>query len=133
MTRIDLNFTVNSNDTAVSVRVNATLLDILRDTLGLMGTHDGKPANACLVLAPDVAGRTVTTVEGLAVNGSLSDVQKSFIEYGALQCGYCTSGMIMSATAMLNEHGNNLTEAQVRQALAGNLCRSAAAPDTPRL
>lgn len=120
------------------MRPYATLLDVLRDTLGLMGTHegcrigecgactvllDGQAVNACLILAPDADGRVITTVEGLARNGTLNALQQSFVKHGALQCGYCTSGMLMTATAFLSEHPENMTEAQVREALAGNLCR----------
>lgn len=120
------------------MRAHATLLDVLRDALGLMGTHegcrigecgsctvllDGKAVNACLVLAPDADRRTITTVEGLEKNGILNALQQSFVKHGALQCGYCTSGMLMTATAFLSQNTENVTETQVRAALAGNLCR----------
>jgi carbon-monoxide dehydrogenase small subunit len=138
MSLLSIHLTVNSVPTDVSVRVYATLLDVLRDTLGLMGTHegcrtgecgactillDGHAVNACLVLAPDADGRAVTTVEGLAESSELNALQRSFVAYGALQCGYCTSGMLMSATACLNQQRENLTDAAVRAVIAGNLCR----------
>lgn len=138
MPLFDIHLTVNNIPTKVAVRPQATLLDVLRDALGLMGTHegcrvgecgsctvllDGKAVNACLVLAPDANGRAITTVEGLEQDGALNALQQSFVKHGALQCGYCTSGMLMTATAFLGEQNNAVTEMQVREALAGNLCR----------
>lgn len=138
MSLTNIHFTVNSIPTEIAVRAHATLLDVLRDALGLMGTHegcrigecgsctvllDGKAVNACLVLAPDADRRTITTVEGLEKNGILNALQQSFVKHGALQCGYCTSGMLMTATAFLSQNTENVTETQVRAALAGNLCR----------
>lgn len=85
---------------------------------------DGQAVNSCLVLAPDAVGHEITTVEGLAESGKLNALQTSFVRYGALQCGYCTSGMLLSATAFVNEHsGEKVSAAQVQAALAGNLCR----------
>ena len=84
---------------------------------------DGKPVNSCLFPAAEVEGRTVTTVEGLqGPHGKLSAVQKAFVDHGAIQCGFCTPGMIMSATALLSDHPDP-TEVQIREALAGNICR----------
>jgi aerobic carbon-monoxide dehydrogenase small subunit len=138
MTTILLTLTVNGIAYEPAARVNATLLDVLRDQLALMGTHegcrtgecgsctvllDGQAVNACLVLAPDADGREIMTVEGLAENGKLNPLQAAFVSHGALQCGYCTSGMLMSATAFLNQHQPHVTEFDVRAALAGNLCR----------
>jgi aerobic-type carbon monoxide dehydrogenase small subunit (CoxS/CutS family) len=115
-----------------------TLLDVLRG-LGLTGTNegcrtgecgactvwlDGQPVVACLVLAPRAAGRSVTTVEGLARSGALHPLQAAFVEHGALQCGFCTPGMLMTGAALLaGARSAPLPEAEVRAALAGNLCR----------
>lgn len=134
-----IHITVNGEAFAVTTAAHLTLLDLLRDNLGLLGTRegcrvgecgactvllDGRPVNACLVLAPDVEGRQVTTVEGLAQAGALNPLQTAFVRHGALQCGYCTSGMLMTATALLAEARKTpLTETEVRTGLAGNLCR----------
>ena len=83
---------------------------------------DGMPVNACLTLAVNVAGREVTTVEGLCEGGELSTVQQAFVDAGAIQCGYCMSGMIISATALLVKNTNPSRD-EIRQALSGNLCR----------
>ncbi|HZQ10671.1 MAG TPA: (2Fe-2S)-binding protein [Anaerolineae bacterium] len=138
MEQLSLALTVNGEAYQVTTRPYATLLDVLHDQLGLTGTHegcrmgecgscsvllDGHAVNACLVLAPDVEGRAVTTVEGLAENGSLSALQAAFVQCGALQCGYCTSGMLISAAAFLKRVQETPTAAEVRRALVGNLCR----------
>lgn len=138
MNTISIHFTVNGMQQDVAVRAHATLLDVLREQLGLMGTHegcrmgecgactvlmDGKAVNACLVLAPDAEGRVIITVEGLAENGALTALQRAFVEYGAVQCGYCTAGMLMTATAFLEARPETINERTVREALAGNLCR----------
>jgi len=114
-----------------------TLYDVLRERLGLIGTKgaclegecgsctvllDGEPVTACLVMAPQVTGRAVTTVEGLAADDRLHPVQDSFVACGAVQCGYCTPGLIISAAALLSRNPNP-TPQQVREALEGNLCR----------
>ncbi len=135
--RIALEFTVNGRRCMLDVKPSLTLQDILRDILGLTGTKkgceqgvcgsctvllDGKAVNSCLVLAPVVQGRTVTTIEGLAQGQNLHPLQKAFILKGAIQCGYCTPGMIMSAKALLDE--NPLPdETYIRKSLRGNLCR----------
>ncbi len=113
------------------------LLEYLRDVLGLKGAKqgcgtgdcgactvllDGRPVNACLVLAVEADGHEVVTIEGLTKDGKLSDLQQAFIEHGAVQCGYCTPGMIVCAEGLLAENSTP-TEADVRKALAGNLCR----------
>jgi carbon-monoxide dehydrogenase small subunit len=119
------------------VKDNVTLLDFLRDTMGLTGTKkgceegecgactimlNGKPVNSCLVLAMEVQNQEVITIEGLASNGKLNPIQQEFIDKWALQCGYCTPGMIMSAKALLDVNPNP-TEEEIRDAIAGNLCR----------
>ena len=114
-----------------------TLLEVLREHMGLLGTHkgcdegqcgactvlvNGKSVNSCLVLAASVQGKQITTIEGLAQVEKLHPVQEAFVETGAIQCGFCTPGMVLSAKALLdrNPHPN---EEEIRKALAGNLCR----------
>ena len=124
---------VNGIDHKVWVRSSDTLLEVLRTKLGLTGTKrgcdvgdcgactviiDGKSVTSCLVLAVDAVGKEITTIEGLTEH----PLQKAFVEHGAIQCGYCTPGMIMAAKAFLDENPNP-TEDEIRQAMAGNLCR----------
>lgn len=114
-----------------------TLLDLLREGLGLTGVKqgcdqgqcgactvllNGRPVNACLVLAVDADGKRVETIEGLAREGTLHPLQEAFVEEGAVQCGFCTPGMILSAKALLDEKASP-TEEEIRVALSGNLCR----------
>lgn len=132
-----ISFTLNGEQIEAMVEDNVTLLDFIRDTLDLTGTKkgceegecgactvmlDGKPVNSCLVLAREIEGKELLTIEGLAENGKLSPLQKQFIDKWALQCGYCTPGMIMSAKALLDVNPNP-TEYEIRDAIAGNLCR----------
>lgn len=132
-----LSFTLNDDPVEVVVKDNMTLLDLLRDKLGLTGTKkgceqgecgactvmlDGLPVNSCCTLAVECEGRNVVTVEGIAKGGKLHPIQKQFIEKWALQCGYCTPGMIMSAKALL-DHTPHPTELEIREAIEGNLCR----------
>lgn len=129
--------TINGGEYTRVVKANTLLVNFLREDLGLIGTKkacelgdcgcctvmlDGKPVNACLVLAVDVDGHEVTTIEGIAHGEDLDIIQEKFIEHAAYQCGYCTSGMIVSSRALLNEKPNP-TEHEVREAIAGNLCR----------
>jgi aerobic carbon-monoxide dehydrogenase small subunit len=135
MATIDV--TVNGEGYRVDVPDHWTLLDLLRDRLELTGTKDGcsegvcgacsvwvdeRLVRACLTLARRVDGRAVTTVEGLDVQGSLSALQRAFVEHGAIQCGFCTPGMLMAAGALL-EAESDPTEDHIREFLAGNLCR----------
>src|SRR2546422_7257391 len=121
----------------VLVEPHRTLLDVLRTDLGLTGTKencleaecgvctvllDGAAVNACILLAAQCQGRAVLTIEGLARDGELHPLQRAFIDHGAVQCGYCIPGMILSAQAYLAEHPSP-TEDDVRTALAANLCR----------
>ncbi|MGD9320441.1 MAG: (2Fe-2S)-binding protein [Desulfobacteraceae bacterium] len=114
-----------------------TLLEVLRENLGLLGTHkgcdegqcgactvliDGKEVNSCLVLAASVQGKEITTIEGLADGEQLHPVQEAFVEYGAIQCGFCTPGMIMVAKGFLDKNPQP-TEEEAKRAVAGNLCR----------
>jgi len=128
---------VNGDWKEASVQPETTLLETLRETWGLTGAKrgcdegdcgactvllDGKPVNSCLVLAIRVDGREITTIEGLGKEDRLHPLQSAFIHHGALQCGFCGPGMILSAKALLDSNPNP-TEAEIRQALAGNICR----------
>ena len=134
---MQLLLTVNGMVHEVEARPTARLLDVLRDQLGLTGTKEGcaegecgactvivggKAVNSCVMLAVQARGKEILTVEGLAPDGELDLLQQKFVEYGAVQCGYCTPGMLMSAKALLM--GNPVpSEQDIRIALAGNLCR----------
>ncbi len=135
MKRIRLN--VNGIDYIIEVADNRRLLDVLREELGLTGTKEGcgigecgactvilngEAVNSCLILAVQADGGTVLTVEGLETDGELSRLQKAFLAHGAVQCGFCTPGMLMSAKALLDKNPHP-TEAEIREAIAGNLCR----------
>jgi carbon-monoxide dehydrogenase small subunit len=129
--------TVNGESCQALAEPRHTLLELLRDGLGLTGTKegcgdgncgactvllDGRPVNSCLVLALEAQGREVVTVEGLARDGALHPIQQAFIDHGAVQCGFCTPGLVMAAYALLREDPRP-GEHQVRMAIAGNLCR----------
>ncbi len=133
----EVDFTVNGENYSIIVDTRETLLDALRNRLGFMGpkegcgngncgsctvTLDGVIVDSCLVFAVEADGAEVTTVEGVAVEGQLHPVQQAFVENGALQCGFCTPGFIMSAKALL-ERNPNPSEQEIRLALSGNLCR----------
>jgi carbon-monoxide dehydrogenase small subunit len=137
MTTQALTMRLNGEEVTVQVKPSATLVEVLRDQLELTGTKvacgegecgactvllDGKPVNSCLVPALKAQGREVMTVEGLAPLGELHPLQKAFVEHGAVQCGYCTPGMLMSAKALLDDNPNP-TEDEIRLAISGNLCR----------
>lgn len=128
---------VNGVAETAEVEVGQTLLRFLRDGLDLTGTKegcnegecgscmvllDGRPVNSCLVLAVETDGRSVTTVEGLSKEGLLHPLQKAFLSRAAVQCGFCTPGMVVSAAALLCENPDP-SEDDVKKALAGNLCR----------
>jgi carbon-monoxide dehydrogenase small subunit len=128
---------VNGVEYGVTVDTRETLLDALRYRLGLTGTKEGcgngncgsctvklngATVNSCLIFAVEADGCEVTTVEGIGANGKLHPVQKAFIEHGALQCGFCTPGFIVSAEALLKQNPNP-TAQEIRLAIAGNLCR----------
>ena len=114
-----------------------TLLDLLRDRIGLTGTKegcsngncgtctvliDGAPVNACLVLAQEAPGHSITTIEGVAETGDLNPIQQALVEHGGTQCGFCTPGIVLSAKALLAENPEPTPQA-IRHAIAGNLCR----------
>jgi carbon-monoxide dehydrogenase small subunit len=137
MSKLALTLTINGERHEVLTEPHRTLLDVLRVDLGLTGTKencleaecgvctvllDRRAVNSCIVLAAQCQGREVVTIEGLARDGALDPLQQAFIDHGAVQCGYCIPGMILSAKAFLEECPDG-TEAEVREALAGNLCR----------
>jgi carbon-monoxide dehydrogenase small subunit len=132
-----INLTINDKKYEVAVEANLTLLDLLRYQLRLTGAKkgcelgdcgacavimDGKPVNSCLVLAVSANGKNITTIEGLEDENGLHPLQKSFVEKGAIQCGFCTSGMILSSKTLLDKNPKP-TEQEIRSAISGNLCR----------
>ena len=132
-----IRFTINREVKEIEVEPNKTLLKMLREDLDLIGAKEGcgagecgactvlvdnKPVNSCLMLAVEADGKKIITIEGLSDGINLDPLQKSFIKHNALQCGYCTPGMIISARALLDRN-NNPSEEDIKEALAGNLCR----------
>jgi len=137
MSRHKISLTVNGDRYEVEVEANRTLLQLLREDLDLTGTKlacergdcglctvlvDGVPTKSCLVLAVEVDGRDVTTIEGLAEEEQLSPVQRAFIKHGSVQCGFCTPAFILAAEALLKRNPNP-TEEEVKEAVGGILCR----------
>ena len=132
-----INLKVNGKGYDLAVEPNKTLVDLLRYDLGLTGTKkgcgtgecgsctvifNGKPVNSCLVLAIQANGAEILTIEGLKPPQGLHPLQQAFVDKGAIQCGFCTPGMILSASSLLQKNPNP-TEAEIRTALSGNLCR----------
>jgi len=132
-----INLTVNGEPKELFVEPNRILADLIRQDLGLTGTKkgcgtgdcgsctiilDGNAVKSCLILAVEVDGSEIQTIEGLRSGGKLHPVQEAFIQYGAIQCGFCSPGMMMSAKALLDQYPNP-TEEQVKMAMSGNLCR----------
>jgi carbon-monoxide dehydrogenase small subunit len=137
MTHHPVSLTVNGSREHVQVASNETLLALLRDRLGLTGTKNGcsagecgactvlmdsEPVNACLVLAVEADGAEIVTVEGLANDSQLDPLQQALIDHGGVQCGFCTPGVLISARALLNRNPHP-SEADIKDALRGNLCR----------
>lgn len=140
MSGVDLHtisLTINGEHYEIEVAAHHTLLWVLREQLDITGPKEccgigecgactillnGKAVNACLVLAVEVDGSEIVTVEGLGGNGGLDPIQQAFIDHGGVQCGFCTPGMIMSTKYLLDRNPNP-DEAEIREALAGNLCR----------
>lgn len=132
-----IELTVNDQRREIMVAPRDVLIDVLRKSLGLTGSKigcrhghcgactvliDGKPSIACLTIALSCQGKEITTIEGLDTDGELDPLQQAFIDHGAVQCGYCIPGMILTAKALLAENPNP-SEDEVRRGLAGNLCR----------
>ncbi len=132
-----MKLTVNGEKHSLEIEPHRTLLSVLREELELKGAKEGcgqgycgtctvllegQPVCSCCLLAMDARGREIVTVEGLSVNGELHPLQQSFIEQGAIQCGYCTPGMLLSAKALLDENPSP-SEEDIRSAISGNLCR----------
>ena len=128
---------VNGDQYEIAVAGHQRLIDVIRDVIGLTGTKegcgegecgactvimDGRPVNSCLVLAAQADGAEIITIEGLMVDGGMSLIQRNFVDLGAVQCGFCSPGMILTAKALLDENPEP-SEEDVREALAGNLCR----------
>jgi carbon-monoxide dehydrogenase small subunit len=133
----DITVTVNGAPRTAAAEARKTLADFLRDDLDLTGTHvgcehgvcgactvilDGRPVRSCLMLAVQAAGHEVTTIEGLAPEGTLGPLQQALLDSHGFQCGFCTPGFVMSATALLRAHPD-AGEREVREALSGNMCR----------
>lgn len=128
---------VNGTNYHVTVEPRRTLVEVLRENLGLTGTKkscnegdcgactvlmDGRPVASCLVLAMDAQGKEILTIEGLSEGEKLHPIQEAFLKHGAIQCGFCTPGMVMSAKALLDENPEP-TATEIRKAISGNLCR----------
>ncbi len=139
---VPLELTINGKRHLLRVEPRVLLVDALRERIGLTGTKivcgrgacgactvlvDGETVCSCLLLAAEMRGKSITTIEGLAANGRLSPVQEAFVQADALQCGFCTSGMVMSCKALLDQNPRP-SRAQIREAVAGNLCRCGTYP-----
>jgi carbon-monoxide dehydrogenase small subunit len=138
MKKLTVHFTLNQQTIRLETLVARSLLDVLREDFALTGAKDscggdgecgactvlldGEAVNACMVLISQVEGRHVLTIEGLTPDGSLHPIQNAYVQAGAIQCGYCTPGMVMATKALL-DHTPQPDETQIREALAGNLCR----------
>lgn len=134
---LKVSFVLNGRQIEIETEPNKRLLDLLRDDLNLTGTKEGcsigecgactvimngKAVNSCLVLAGEIDGSEIITIEGIAQNGNLHPLQENFLKYGAVQCGFCTPGMILSAYALLKQNPFP-DEETIKEAIAGNLCR----------
>ncbi len=132
-----ITISVNGKECELQVKPWATLLDVIREDLGLTGTKegcgmgecgactvimDGQIVNACLILAVEANGKTITTIEGLSNGEELHPIQQAFVEIGGLQCGFCTPGMVLS-TKVLLDRNHNPTDEEIKKGLEGNFCR----------
>jgi len=137
MKNIKITFVINGKKMTMEIPPNISLLELLRDYLGLTGTKkgceagecgactvliNGKAVNSCLILAPQINGKTIQTIEGLGTETSLHSLQKAFVDKGAVQCGFCTPGMLMSLKQLYNEHPGADQE-EIKKTISGNLCR----------
>ncbi|HBV89160.1 MAG TPA: (2Fe-2S)-binding protein [Desulfosporosinus sp.] len=135
--KMSISLLINGETYQVNVPHKKTLLDVLREDLALTGTKkgcdsgecgactvlmDGKPVNSCIVLAVDAVGKQITTIEGIGGITELDPIQEALVAHGAIQCGYCTPGIVMTAKALLDSNPHP-TESQVREGITGNLCR----------
>jgi len=137
MKKIPISFVLNGKKKEMAISPNTTLLELLRDHLGLTGTKkgceagecgactvlmNGKAVNSCIVLVPQINGKNIQTIEGLGTESSLHPLQRAFVEKGAVQCGFCTPGMLMSLKALQDEspHAN---QDDIKKSISGNLCR----------
>jgi len=133
----EIEMNVNGEKHSLSVKPNMTLLDVLRNRLGLTGTKygcgtggcgactvliEGKPISSCLTLAITIEGKEIMTIEGMARDGKLHPIQEEFVKSGAIQCGYCTPGFVLTAKALLDENPNPTRE-EIRHYIRGNICR----------
>lgn len=134
---IDIEFSVNGEKYELSIEEDKRLIDVLRDDLGLTGVKegcsegecgactvimDGEAVNSCLVMGFQANGSNILTIEGLEEDGKIHPIQQAFIDVGAVQCGYCTPGMILSVKALLDKNPNPTME-EIREGISGNLCR----------
>ncbi|MEN2986804.1 (2Fe-2S)-binding protein [Tistrella sp. BH-R2-4] len=134
----DITLTLNGAAVTARVAPGTTLVALIRDQLALTGTHigcdtaqcgacmvhvDGVPVKSCAMLAVQADGRRIGTIEGIAEDGRMSALQAAFREHHALQCGFCTPGMVMSAAGIIDRHGADVDDATIRRALEGNICR----------
>lgn len=137
MYKKQIKFILNGKNVTTEIPTNFTLLDFLRDEMKLTGTKcgcgegecgtctvlvDGRPVNSCLMLAADADGKDILTIEGLGSVDALHPLQKAFVAYGAIQCGYCTPGMLLSSKALLDRTPHPTMD-ELKKALSGNLCR----------
>ena len=134
---MEISLNINGKSVVLKVEPTETLLHVIRERLHLTGTKEGcgrgdcgactvlmdrYAVNSCLILAPQIDGHSITTIERLSNDGQLDAIQQSFIDFGAIQCGFCTPGMVLSAKALLSKNPNP-TDDEIRTAISGNLCR----------
>ena len=137
MEQIKIQFNLNGNDVSVTADPNKRLVDFLREDMGMTSVkegcgegecgactiiYNGKAVTSCLMLAGQEDGSTIVTLEGVSENGQLNYIQQAFVDAGAVQCGYCTPGMVLSAKALLDKKPD-ATDEEIRRAMSGNLCR----------
>ena len=137
MEQIKIQFNLNGNDVSVTAVPNKRLVDFLREDMGMTSVkegcgegecgactiiYNGKAVTSCLMLAGQADGSTIVTLEGVSENGQLNYIQQAFVDAGAVQCGYCTPGMVLSAKALLDKKPD-ATDEEIRRAMSGNLCR----------
>ena len=137
MEQIKIQFNLNGNDVSVTADPNKRLVDFLREDMGMTSVkegcgegecgactiiYNGKAVTSCLMLAGQADGSTIVTLEGVSENGHLNYIQQAFVDAGAVQCGYCTPGMVLSAKALLDKKPD-ATDEEIRRAMSGNLCR----------